>query len=86
MFASVAVLMVVWLGLGLLPAVMQGQPPRLLDSYTTVTTYVLDLGIITPATLLTGLLLLRRKALGYLMASSLLGIILMLVPAIAAQR
>jgi hypothetical protein len=85
MFASAAVLVVLWLGLGLLPAMISGQPPKLLDSYTTVTTYVLDLGIIAPATFLTGLLLLRRKALGYLMAFSLIGIILMLVPAIVAQ-
>jgi hypothetical protein len=85
MFASAAVLVVLWLGLGLLPAMISGQPPKLLDSYTTLTTYVLDLGIITPATFVTGLLLMRRKALGYLMAFSLLGIILMLVPTIAAQ-
>jgi hypothetical protein len=85
MFASAAVLIVVWLGLGLLPAMMAGRPPKLLDSYTTVATYVLDLGIITPATFITGLLLLRRKALGYLMTFSLLGIILMLVPTIIAQ-
>lgn len=65
--------------------IAQGQPPKLLDSYTTSVTDVLDLGIITPAAFLSGVLVLRRAAAGYLMAFPLLGIIVILAPAIAAS-
>jgi hypothetical protein len=63
-----------------------GHPcrPRL-DSYTTLVTYVLDLAIVTPAVFLCSVLLLRRAPLGYLLAFPLLGIIVLLAPAIAAQ-
>ena len=46
-------------------------PPEV-ASYTTVVTYVVDLGIIAPALILAGVLLLRRASLGYLLASTIL--------------
>jgi hypothetical protein len=77
--------LVVWLGMGLLPALIRGGPPKLLDSYTTSITDVVDLGIITPACFLAGFLLLRRSPLGYVMTVALLGILVMLGPVFAAQ-
>lgn len=84
MFASGLVTFVVWLG-PLLSALLQDEPPHLLGSYTTKVTDVLDLGIITPATFAAGLLILRRAALGYLVALALLVLEVSLAPLIAVQ-
>jgi hypothetical protein len=83
MFASGAVTLVVWLS-PLVEGLVQGSPPKLLDSYTTMVTYALDLAVITPATFLSGLLILRRRPLGYVLAFPLLGIIILLLPVIVA--
>jgi hypothetical protein len=56
-----------------------------MDSYTTLVTVALDVAIIVPATLTAGVLVLRRAALGYLIAIPLLGIIGMLGPTMVAQ-
>jgi hypothetical protein len=84
MFASGAVTLVVWLG-PLLAALIGRQPPKLLDSYSTMVTYALDLAIITPLCFIAGALFLRRAPLAYLVAFPLLGIVILLGPAIAAQ-
>jgi hypothetical protein len=84
MFASGLVTLVVWAG-PVLSAQLQGQPPEGLDHYTTMFTYALDLAIITPATFVSGALILRRDSLGYLMALSMLVLEAMLAPMIAAQ-
>jgi hypothetical protein len=84
MFASGLATLVIWLG-PLLSALVQNQPPNLLESSTTMVTDVLDLGIITPATLLSGVLILRRAPLGYLIALALLVLEMLLAPMIAAQ-
>jgi len=84
MIASGLVTLVVWLA-PLLDALVQNVPPPLLGSYTTKITDVLDLGIITPATFVAGILILRRNPLGYLMALSMLVLEIMLAPLIAAQ-
>jgi len=84
MFASGLVTLLIWLG-PLLSALVQGQPPALLDSSTTMVTDALDLGIITPATIISGILILRRAPLGYLIACSLLVLEKLLAPMIAAQ-
>jgi len=84
MFAAGVVTAIIWLS-DVLPALLRGQPPKHLDSYATVVTYALDLAIITPACVLAGSLVLRRSALGYLMTFALLGIIVLLAPAIVAQ-
>ncbi len=67
----------VWL-IDIVNALAQGQVPEGLASYTTDVTTLLDVGIITPAAFLAGVLLLRRKPLGYLLTSTLL-ILLVLV-------
>jgi hypothetical protein len=83
MLLSGTVTLEVWLS-DVLGALAQGQPPKHLDSYTTLMTYVLDLGIITPSCFLAGALLLRRAPLGYLLAFPLLGILVLLAPSIVA--
>lgn len=82
MFACGLVTLCVWLG-PLLLSLLQGQPPKLLASYTTMVTEALDLSIITPATFLSGVLLLRGAPLGYLTACSLLGVLVLLGPGFA---
>ncbi|HET8522554.1 MAG TPA: hypothetical protein VFL82_04925, partial [Thermomicrobiales bacterium] len=75
----------VWLGMGLLPAVIEGTAPDHLDSYSTMVTDALDLGVITPATFVVGTLLFRRSPLGFLLAVPLLGILTILAPTFVAQ-
>lgn len=84
MIVSGLVTLVVWL-IPLVIAVLQQQPPARLDIYTGRVTDALDLGIITPATFVSGGLILRRVPFGYLIALSLLILEIMLLPMIAAQ-
>jgi hypothetical protein len=72
MFAAGLSLVVVWIGLSIVPALLQGKAPAEVGSYTTAITEVVDLGVIVPALTLTGFLVLRRVALGYLLASTIL--------------
>ncbi|MBN1836806.1 MAG: hypothetical protein JW820_13205 [Spirochaetales bacterium] len=81
MFAGGAVTLFVWLA-PLVGSTISGRPPQLLDSYATLVTHALDLGIITPATFVVGALILRRSSRGYTLAFPLLGIIIMLLPTI----
>ena len=66
-FISSAVGMM-WLGM-ILPALKQGILPKILDQYTTLTIQVLDLGFLVPTTILAGILVIKRKPFGYLLAS-----------------
>lgn len=84
MFASGLITSVVWAG-PLVGALFTGQPPEDLGSYSTFVTYALDLAIITPATFIAGVLIWRRRSLGYLMALSMLVLEAMLAPMMAAQ-
>jgi hypothetical protein len=52
-------------------ALIGNRAPVALGTHTTVVTYMLDVGIIAPAAVLGGILLLRRVALGYLLATTL---------------
>ena len=56
-----------------------------MDSYTTVVTIAIDAAVITPAAIVAGILILRRSAVGYLMAFPLVILESMLAPMIAAQ-
>jgi hypothetical protein len=53
-----------------------------MDSYTTMVTYALDLAVITPATFLSAILVLRGEPLGYAIAVPLLTLIILLAPQI----
>jgi hypothetical protein len=61
-------LLLLWLGL-IVPPLIAGQAPRGLESTTTLVIQALDLGVIVPVVFLSGILLLRRAPLGYLLAS-----------------
>lgn len=68
LFAVGGFLTLAWLG-RIVPPLMQGKPPLGLDATTTLVIQAMDLGIIVPAAILSGVLLLRRSAWGYLLAS-----------------
>jgi hypothetical protein len=84
LFGSGLVTAVVWLG-PLLSALTTGQPPERLDTYTGRVTDALDLGIITPSTIIAGIFVLRRKALGFAVGIPLFVLEAFLLPMIAAQ-
>jgi hypothetical protein len=62
----------IWLFLSILPALLAGGVPPELGSYTTIVTYALDMGIIAPVLVISGILFRRREPLGYILASVLL--------------
>jgi hypothetical protein len=84
MLVSGLVTVVVWTT-PIVAALVSGQVPERLDSYSTPVTTTLDVAVIAPAAVLAGLLLLRRNALGYLVAMSLLVLEAMLAPLLIAQ-
>ncbi len=81
LLASAAVTSAVWLQ-QLVPALLRGAAPPLLDVYTTTVTYSLDLAVVAPSAALAGLLVRRREPLGYLLAVPLLVTIVLLMPTI----
>ena len=84
LFVVAVVLSVLWGG-DVVSSLMGSGVPEVIGSYTTAVTYVLDLGIVAPAAVLGGILLLRRHGLGYLLASTLLIVNLTLGVALMAQ-
>ncbi len=83
MIASGVVTLGVWLTMVL--DALEGDTATTLRSSTTMVTHALDIGVITPAAILAGILILRRRALGVLVAMSLLVVEIMLTPLILAQ-
>lgn len=57
-----------WLG-KIAPSIFKGEIPDGLEHYTTLVIQGMDLGIVVPAALLSGILLIRRKPFGYLLSS-----------------
>ena len=64
-------LLLMWLG-RIVPALKGDVPPAGLEIYTTLVIQALDLGIVVPAAILSGLLLLRKKPMGLLLSGVLL--------------
>lgn len=60
-------LLLAWLG-RIVPPLLQGQTP-VLENTTTLVIQAMDLGLIVPLVILSGILLLRRSPWGYLLAS-----------------
>jgi hypothetical protein len=60
-----------WLS-DLIGPLLAGQAPKLLGPYTTMFTHGFDSAVITPAAVMTGVFLLQRKPMGYLLAAPLL--------------
>lgn len=67
LFAAGGFLLLAWLG-RIVPPLLQGTTPALENS-TTLVIQTLDLGLVVPLCFLAGVLLLRRSAWGYLLAS-----------------
>jgi hypothetical protein len=70
LFISALAVMAAWLS-DIIGGLLQGQVPAI-ASYTTEVTYVIDLGVIAPAAILAGILLLRRSPAGYILSPILL--------------
>jgi hypothetical protein len=81
MFGAGFVTLVVWGG-PLVSSLVKGWPPDRIGTYTTMVTYALDLAIITPATVLCAVLVLRGDPWGYVIATPLLTIVVLLAPQI----
>ena len=64
-------LLIAWLG-RIIPALLANQPPPGLESYTTLIIQALDLGLVVPAAFLSGILLWKKHAWGYLLSSIIL--------------
>lgn len=73
-----------WVG-DVVVALLSGTVPAALGSYTTVVTYVLDLGVIAPAAFTAAVLLLQGRPLGYLVAATLLIVNVTLGAALLSQ-
>ena len=72
LIVSGVILFCIWLLLSIVPALVAGIVPAEVASYTTIITFVLDMGIIAPALVISGRMLSRREPLGYILASVLL--------------
>lgn len=68
MFSVSLLLLAMWLG-DIIPALMSGQAPARLETYTTLVVQAMDLGVLVPLGIITGTLLLKRDAWGYALAS-----------------
>jgi hypothetical protein len=71
MFVAGIGTLILWLS-ELVGPIMSGEAPELLGPYTTMFTHGFDSAVITPAAVLTGIFLLQRKPLGYLLAAPIL--------------
>jgi hypothetical protein len=78
LIVSGVILALVWLGLSIVPALLQGTTPPEVASYTTFMSGVMDLGVVAPALVVAGALLLRRVPIGYLLAPMMLAFAVML--------
>ena len=84
MFVSGLATVAIWLQL-LWHDLALNQLSPLIGIYSTKITDALDFGLITPATFIAGLLILRRNPLGYLVACALLVLEVMLTPLLVVQ-
>lgn len=57
-----------WLG-RIVPSIFSGMAPEGLEHYTTLVIQGMDLGIIVPSAVVSGILLLKRNSFGYLLSS-----------------
>lgn len=80
MFFTSALLLMMWLG-KIVPALMRGEAPEMLNGAHTLIAQALDLGILVPFGIAAGVLLLKRNAWGYVLAS--VGIVKLLMMGLA---
>lgn len=81
MIASGVVTLAIWL-MEPVGSLLTGDVPKRLGTHTTLFTHALDIGVIVPAAVLAGVLILRRHTLGYVVAFSLLVLEALLMPLI----
>jgi hypothetical protein len=84
LIVSGAILSLIWLVLSIIPALLQSKAAPEAYFYTTFMTGIVDIGIVAPALLVAGVLLLRRAPLGYLLASTMLVFTCVLGPNLTA--
>jgi hypothetical protein len=84
LIVSGIILSLVWLGLSIIPALIQNTVPPEAYYYTTFVTGTVDIGMVSPALILAGVLLLRRIPFGYLLASTMLIFTALLGPNLTA--
>jgi hypothetical protein len=84
LIVSGVILSLIWIVLSILPALLQNRAAPEAYYYTTFLTGIVDIGIVSPALVVAGVLLLRRIPLGYLLASTMLIFTCILGPSLAA--
>lgn len=72
LIVSGIILHLVWLVLSILPALFESKAPPEIGNSTTFITGVIDEGIVAPALIVAGILLLRRLPIGYFLATTML--------------
>ena len=78
------ILSLIWIVLSIAPALLQSKAPPEAYFYTTFMTGIVDIGIVAPALLVAGVLILRRAPIGYLLASTMLVFTCILGPSLMA--
>lgn len=84
LFITAGILAFVWLS-DLLGSMIEGKAPDLLGPYTTMITYIIDLGVILPVIILAGVLLLRQSPFGYPLSFIMLFLCALIGVLVAAQ-
>jgi hypothetical protein len=84
LIVSGIILSLIWILLSILPALLQSKAAPEAYYYTTFMTGIVDIGIVAPALIVAGVLLLQRVPLGYLLASTMLGFTCILGPNLTA--
>ena len=84
LYICAAATLFIWLE-PIVTGLIRGEAPPLLDSYTTLVTYALDLAVITPTVLLTATMVRKRQPFGYVLSMALLVLLALLAPQIVAQ-
>ena len=74
----------VWL-MFIIPSVVTGMPMEIIEIYTTEPTFIIDLGIILPATFICGIMLLKQKRIGYQLVPILLTLLIVVGMCVISQ-
>ena len=78
------ILSLIWIVLSIIPALLQSKAPPEAYFYTTFMTGIVDIGIVAPALMIAGVLILRGAPVGYLLASTMLVFTCILGPSLTA--
>lgn len=81
LIASGLITLGIWL-MEPLSSLLSGEVPKTLETHTTLFTHAFDMAVIVPAAILAGVMILRRRLFGYVVAFSLLILEALLLPLI----